>query len=219
MPEVAGNPSLSGQLARDLLAGQFYLSDPRLQTALKTLLGVQPGFLGTGITAPQGAHVSYSEARLHEYFAPNMPVGDGANNAFVWILPHVDEKVMTVRKALEGKPKDAADAYVRTLEEAIHKPDPGASERPILARFQRFTASKYSGSMGIPTARRVFCVTLAEVLDLPLEKALNLSGHGTDVDTNSGQQIFIWVFEPRSAEEAIPATWGTVRSQIDDLLK
>jgi hypothetical protein len=210
--------TLSGQLVRDLLAGQSYLSIPRLQESLKTTLGVEPGFLGTGITAPQGPTVTYSDARLHEFFAPNMDVRDGVNGAFVWILPAgFDERTQLRAVVLGRPPKNAMPDPTNKLMTAIRR---GTNpDRPIFARFERFPAEQYSNKFGLPAAKRVFCVDLAEVIDMPIDEALRLSGHAVDAETKDGKQIFIWLYQATGTGEVVPATWGNVRSKIEWFLQ
>ena len=226
-PEVSG--SLSGQLVRDLLAGQYYLTIPRVSESLQTFLGVRPGFLGTGIVAPQGKP-TYAEASLHEYFAPNLNVTDGENNVIGWILPSTFDGRKTLKEIITSHPKDlaaptlkererlnvttAAWAHFSSLAQNGWRTTDGL---PVLVRFERFPAEKYSWQLGRKDARRVFCASLQDALNLTLDDALVKSGHEM-VNSETTREIFIWVFVPRTQSEAIPATWGTVRSQIDTLL-
>ena len=147
-----------------------------------------------------------------------MPVGDGKNNVFGWQLPISFNGDATVEKALNDMdPTDGAKAQFLAARPNFHLAPKDVP--PTLIRFSRFPLGQYSHRMGRPHAQRVFCVRYADALKLSLRQALELSGYQADVLPDPTEQIFIWVYQPTSPDEAIPATWGNVRSRIGELLR
>jgi len=86
-------------------------------------------------------------------------------------------------------------------------------ERPPVIRFAQFSGEP-SKQLGRTDAARVFASNLAEVWDMSVENALDLSGY--NFTPASDDKFYIWIFVPSDNRQVVPATWGRV---LDDLPK
>jgi hypothetical protein len=85
---------------------------------------------------------------------------------------------------------------------------------PTLVRFAFLKSGEYKGCLGKPTASHVFMMSLGPALQMGLtvRRAITFSGH--NVSPDAMHELFIWVYQPMSEQDVVPATWGAILNNL-----
>jgi hypothetical protein len=193
-------------LRRDLAMADVLLSYDGVGKVLKNRLGIDEHFLGTGMSNPVNA-ADYGLASVHEYLIPNLR----DDHAQVWTRkfnPFILDLEKRVRDLIEEETEE--DETKQKLKQVIisrvQAKEPGA----VVIRFARLDMNWYKGTVGRPASVRAFASDLAEVWNMKVKAAADLSGY----HFSGGDTFFVWVFVPEHREEAVPATWGQVLEHL-----
>ncbi len=208
-PEHAPAALRHDQAMADVLMGY-----PEVRRILKTRFGIyEDAFLGTGLSKPSSA-VDYGKASVHEYLIANYE----DNHDAVW-MRILDPKDPDVMNGTVGALFDANDPKLddqkKTLASAVirHVREKG-TRMPAVIRFAALNPVKYSRKLGRSDAYRVFASDLAEVWDLSLKDAAELSGYLSGDTLPPGDKIYVWAFLPTYPEQVVLATWGNVLNRL-----
>lgn len=210
-PGRAGR-SPADELVTDLRAGQIVEHIQKFQSYLKSIsIDSGPGstFLGTGMSLPHGAK-SYDGARLPEFLIPNY--ADTNKRVYVWSLETDNSQLeMPLRDALSNTAPIGAkrlnfSAFLKEISPHLSLDSP----TPATIRFALITPFNYSGCLGPPGRHAVFASHLGMLLDarLSVEAAADMTGY--KVLPKNNMKLFVFIFIPESANEAVLPTWENV---------
>lgn len=204
--------SKNSQLLSELLTGQLLLQNKRIADTLDTKVSVNSRFLGSGFALPVGA-VNFTTARMPEYFVRNLP--STAKQVWTWRLEAqnaMDLRLEDVLRSTQPVPNGQPTFALETLHAHLQPND----DTPLMVRFARLEPGQYHGCLGKPSATHVFMMDLGEALraNLTVYEATTYSGYAVSSDPSPGSELFIWVYQPLTKVEVIPATWGAVVSNL-----
>lgn len=222
-------------LANDVRAGSYLLQNEVVLEVLRTQLGLEEKFLGTGLAIPSGGEKGYADARLPEYLVPNLP--EDKAEILRWTIAPKSEaeissqpvKCLITRAAgcrgrilpnnIRLSVREEKDKYERMIKQIDDPEKRDADDKIIFIRFNRFDANNYRGTLGRPPANWAFMLRLSDVWEMPLNEALIYSGHQIQ-DSQSSNSLFVWVYISESSPDLrFQATWINILGKIDKLLK
>ena len=145
---------------------------------------------------------------MHEYLIKN----HFHDHAGVWMRtldPYKNQMEMTktVRELLENDPDEQKKELVNLIKQCVQEKD---MAKPAVIRFARFDAGNYSRKLGLPDRYYVFVSNLAEIWNVRVTDAADLSGH----TFKTGDTVYVWAFLPERHDEVIPATWGEILKHL-----
>jgi hypothetical protein len=211
-PPNLGGSDPAYRLAADVLSGPIYYSKPEIKKSLKSLLSVNERFLGTGLTLPTDVN-DYTNAKLHEYLAPNIP--EKSPDVWAWRLPDEYNNSNVISVLDSKKPVYTNEGEFRKFwHEQLSKILSDDKAPTPLIRFSIFNEQHASGLMGRCDAARVSFLSLREVQHLSLVEAVRLSGHDLGGHAGENRTLFIWLYLPKGGSEATPSTWKNIRENL-----
>ena len=208
-------------LSNDLIAGELLLENPMIASELDGKLSVRSEFVGSGLSEPVGSQ-SYEAARLPEYLVPNWR--KEAPRVWTWELPLAPTLDRPLSEVLATEPPMSNGQGAFSLQDIEQKSSVHLQpndQLPYLVRFTQLLPRKYRGCLGRSAASRVFMTHLGVALKLGLtvEQAARYAGYKLSANSTGGEKMFIWVFEPASDSEAVPATWSNILANLETWLE
>jgi hypothetical protein len=198
-------------LRRDQAIGDVLMSYPAVKDLLWDRFGIdKQNFLGTGLSKPYSAEGNYGAATVHEYLIKNYYADSKAVcTRTLDPVNRPDDMRLTVADLVDDvrRPDRDKDELVKEIVRRVKEKD--ATTPPVI-RFARFNAVEYSRRLGRPARRYVFASNLAEVWNMRVRDAADLSG---DI-SEKGDTMYLWVFVPNHASEVVPATWDQVLNHL-----
>jgi hypothetical protein len=193
-PIVARTPPAAA-LRHDQAIAQVLLAYPRVRKALEQHLGIYDTFLGTGLSNPVN-DADYGSASLHEFLIANLPDSD-SRVLTIRLKPVAPNLQKTVKTLIEENVD--LDFTRQELKKVIVAHGESGNADAAMIRFAILNGDKYKGTIGRPTAVRVFASSLAEVWNLKVKDAADRSGYRF----SGGDTFFAWVFVPSHRDEAV----------------
>jgi hypothetical protein len=220
-PHLKHETDVTG-LAGDLLAGQLLLANDNTRAILNERLSTGGRFIGTGLAEPTGDN-TITAARTAEFFVPNL--GEKSTHVWAWELNRqqtmgnasiLDVPLLDVLRTTPTV--NAADFAGSWNYIAQHLHTRNALQP--LVRFGLLRHEQYSGCLGRPNATRVFTVALGDVADKPLQEAARISGYAVPAKGDEPDiKLFVWVYAPTDAGQAVSATWANVLENFGSWIK
>jgi hypothetical protein len=201
--------SAAAALRRDQAIGDVLMGYQRVSDILWDRFGIdKQNFLGTGLSKPSTALANYGAAMVHEYLIKNI----FADSKAIWMrtLDPVNDMRLTVSQLFENDPSSIDPKRKELEREIVQRIKDKDTSIPCVIRFARFDSSQNSRRLGLSQRRYVFASNLAEVWNLSIRDAANLSGYISP----KGDTVFVWVFVPEHASEVAPATWDQVLNHL-----
>jgi hypothetical protein len=210
-------------LRMDQAMADVVLSYDDVKKILADQFGIRQEFLGTGMSKPLGS-TPYSLASVHEYFVENHL--DTHDHVWLWkitrpgrFFSHSLQSFIAGEKGQRVAPDNREKKTTNfddDLSEILLRIKNKDHPFPPMIRFARFDQLRYKGTLGRPTANRVFTSNLTEVWDLTIQQAAEKSGY---MYKDGGDTLFIWVYVPFHSNEFTPATWRHVLAYLPEWLE